>query len=309
MYGSIAKGKVKPLYAAEGRERSDDRDEGLQSATLGKEKAADDIAWYADELKAKDGSTKAVKEEKGNVVGYVYAPKLTYEPNSNSWYSLRSLRQLLLHSDEAFKAKPMAPFTARAARFDEDDAKHLFLFLDSDGDGFITATDLLDCLMTSGIYPGEEELKTTLAALKSGNLSDFLSAMKNAAADDIPLLMERGSQNPLRGIVATMALVNRQRYMISQNSGRLPSLRQEGADAGGLMNSKRNNVKLKTEIAQRHAAEDRMIEYTFTFFCIYLFMPITYWFAEFLVGRIAGWEDSDRLRYSKSRKHHLHKLW
>ena len=55
-----------------------------------------------------------------------------------------------------------------AAEDIDDNVTDLFYFLDTDGDDFITAKDILNSLMPIGIYPGEEELKTTLTTLKSG---------------------------------------------------------------------------------------------------------------------------------------------
>ena len=156
--------------------------------------------------------------------------------------------------------------------------------------------------MPVGIYPGEHELEKTLSTLKSGSLADFLAAMKSAAPKDIPLLMDKSRSSGQLSTLHALRALNAEHYRVSHGT-----LWSTGSIRGEAQNSFKRLIK--DQVQEEHAAENKILELTLLFFFTTIFIPITYWFVDSLIGGVVGWEDSSSRRISEEDKKINRRFW
>lgn len=131
--------------------------------------------------------------------------------------------------------------------------------------------------------------------------------MKSASPEQIPLLALAHESSKHSGMLATMAAVNRERYMISRAKNG-DEIRQSLSGSQKSMSQKLHTLE------EFHAAPNKMKELVMLFFFVTLFIPITYWYADVLIGKVVGWEDSEgflglKYRVSKGKKKELRHNW
>ena len=158
-------------------------------------------------------------------------------------------------------------------------------------------------LIPVGIYPGEHELEKTLSTLKSGSLADFLVAMRFSAPEDIPLLMDKTRSSDRASTLHALRVLNAEHYRVS-HQGNMWSTGSEGAEV-----QKAFKRLIKDQVQEEHGAENKILELTLLFFFTTVFIPITYWFVDSLIGGVVGWEDSSSRRVSEEDKKQIRNFW